>query len=131
MFTAVGINLLSMIGMVLSKETIVVRLCSTWAVRMGKFLPFSIILLLISSFYMVFTEWGWELPWIDASFVMLIIMTVTSITIDLPRLKAINRVVKEEATSTPSFDLMAKSGTMFSGILYPLWQWRLQRLFIS
>lgn len=109
MFTAVGINLLGMIGMVLSKETKVVRLCSTWAVRMGKFLPFSIILLLISSFFMVFTKWDWELPWIDASFVMLIIITVTSITIDLPRLKAINRVVKEEATSTPSFDLMAKS----------------------
>lgn len=36
-------------------------------------------------------------------------MTVTSISIDLPRHKAINRVVKEEETSTPSFDLMAKS----------------------
>jgi hypothetical protein len=109
MFTAVGINLLSMIGMVLSKETKVVRLCSTWSVRMGKFLPYSIILLLISSLYMVFTKWDWELPWADASLVMLIIIAVTSITIDLPRLKAINRVVKEEATITPSFDLMVKT----------------------
>jgi hypothetical protein len=109
MFTAVGVNLLGMIGMVLSKETKVVRLCSTWTVRMGKFLPFSIILLLLSSFYMVFTKWDWELPWIDASLVMLIIITVTSITIDLPRLKAINSVVIEETTSTPSFDLMVKT----------------------
>ncbi|MDP4108098.1 MAG: hypothetical protein Q8935_24550, partial [Bacillota bacterium] len=61
------------------------------------------------SFYMVFTKWGWELPWIDASFVMLIIITVTSIAIDLPRLKEINRVVKEETTKTPSFDLLEKS----------------------
>lgn len=109
MLTAVGINLLGMIGMVLSKETKIVQLCSTWTVRMGKFLPFSIILLLISSFYMVFMKWGWELPWIDASFIMLIIITVTSITIDLPRLKAINRVVNEETTNTPSFDLLEKS----------------------
>jgi hypothetical protein len=109
MFTAVGVNLLGMIGMVLSKETKVVRLCSTWTVRMGKFLPYSIILLLISSIYMVFTQWDWKLPWADASLGMLIIITVTVITIDLPRLKAINRVVKEEETITPSFDLMVKT----------------------
>lgn len=113
MFTAVGISLLAMIGMAFSKETKIVRLCSIWIVRMVKFLPYSITLLLISSLYMVFTKWDWEVPWIDASLVMLIIITFTSITIDLPRLKTILKIAQEEKADTPSFELMAKSRDHF------------------
>lgn len=113
MFTAVGINLLAMIGMAFSKETKIVRLCSIWTVRMVKFLPYSITLLMISSLYMVFTKWDWEVPWIDASLVMLIMITVTSITIDLPRLKTILKIAQEEKADTPSFELMAKSRDHF------------------
>jgi hypothetical protein len=108
MFTAVGINLAGMLGMVFSKETKMVRFCSIWTLRMGKFLPFTIILLLVSSLYMVFAKWDWELPWVDASLVMLLIISVTNITIDFPRLKVIHRAVNAESGSTHSRECTAK-----------------------
>jgi hypothetical protein len=108
MFTAVGINLASLIWMAFSKETKRIRICSLWSARMGKFLPFTIILLLVSSFYLVFSKWDWEFPWIDVSLVILLILTVSSFAIDLPRLKAIQSAAAAETATTPSVDLTEK-----------------------
>lgn len=108
MFTAVGINLASLIWMVFSKELKIMRICSIWTVKIGKVIPYSIFLLLISSLYLVFAKWDWEVPWINASLIMLVIVAITSIMIDLPRLKEINRTVNAETAKTPSSELIAK-----------------------
>jgi hypothetical protein len=118
MFTVVGLNIASMFWMVFSKETKVMRLCSFWSTKMSTFLPFSIMLLLISSIYLVIFKWDWEIPWIDVSLVTLIIITVTSITIDTPRLKAINAAINAETVSVPSLEMteMARDHVLWNSV---------------
>lgn len=83
------------------------RFCSSWSTKMAKILPFTIILLLVSSFYLVFTKWDWEVPWIDASLVMLLMIAFSSIKIDLPRIKALDQAAHAETAITPSLALVA------------------------
>jgi hypothetical protein len=106
-FSAAAITFLNMMRMVFSKETKVMWICSYWAMKMGQFWFFSIVLILVTSIYLSFSRWGWEFPWIDVSFVMLIVMMALC-PIILRRLKGIHHAVDVETNDVSSFKLMEK-----------------------
>jgi hypothetical protein len=107
-FSAAAITFLNMMRMVFSKETKVMWVCSYWAMNMGKLWFFSIVLILFSSIYLSFSRWGWKFPWIDVSFVILIVMLVLC-HINLRRLIEIHQAVDAEANDVPSFTVMEKA----------------------
>jgi hypothetical protein len=106
-FSAAAITFLNMVGMAFTKETRGMWNSSYWAMKMARFWLFSIILILVSSIYLVFSRWGWKLPWIDVSLVMLILMMALS-PIIIRRLKEIHQVIDAETENVASFKSMEK-----------------------
>jgi hypothetical protein len=106
-FSAAAITFLNMVGMAFTKETRGMWNCSYWAMKMARFWLYSIILILVSSIYLVFSRWGWKFPWIDVSLVMLILMMALS-PIIIHRLKEIHRTVDEETENLASLKSMEK-----------------------
>ncbi|MEH7415533.1 DUF2269 family protein [Neobacillus drentensis] len=108
MFVAVGITLLAMISMLHSKTTDTLRNWAALAVKLDGLLPFSVILILVPGFYLVFSSWGFGNAWIDLSLALLIIMTFMGPAINLRRLKAILHAANAEKNQSPSTVLLEK-----------------------
>ncbi|PLT29569.1 DUF2269 family protein [Peribacillus deserti] len=108
MFAAVSITLTAMIAMLHAKKTETLRDWSSLAVKMDGLLPFSVILILLPGLYLVFSTWGWRVPWINISLAVLMVMTFMGPAINLRRLKMILTAAKEETQSVPSSRLWEK-----------------------
>ncbi|MDP4084893.1 MAG: hypothetical protein Q8934_09790 [Bacillota bacterium] len=106
-FSAAAITFLNMMGMVFSNDAKRIWNCSYWAVKMERLWFFSSILLIITSFYMVFSRWGWKFPWIDISLLMMILMIAGNFMIHR-QLKVIHQLADKETTNTPSLELIKK-----------------------
>jgi hypothetical protein len=106
-FSAAAITFLNMVGMAFTTETRGMWNCSYWAMKMAQFWLFSIILILVSSIYLVFSRWGWKFPWIDVSLVMLILMMALS-PIIIRRLKEVHQAIDSETENIASLKSMEK-----------------------
>ena len=108
MFTAVGITLTGMIGMLFSEDTKTLKVWSTLAVKMDGIIPFSVFLILIPGVYLVFTSWGWDIAWVNISLLGLVFMTLAGPIINLRRLKIIFQAVNAESGEKPSENVLSK-----------------------
>jgi hypothetical protein len=106
-FSAAAITFLNMVGMAFTKETRGMWNSSYWAMKMARFWLYSIILILVSSIYLVFSRWGWRFPWIDVSLVMLLLMMALS-PIIIRKLKVIHMAIDAETEDVASLKSMEK-----------------------
>lgn len=108
MFAAVGITITGMFGMLHSQDNKTLKIWASLSVKMDEFLPFSVILILLPSLYLVFSTWGWNIAWVNVSLGALILMSLAGPIINLRRFKGILQIVNAETSEIPSPNLLAK-----------------------
>lgn len=111
MFVAIGITLSAMIAMLHSKKVDAIYNWSAIAVKLDGLLPFSVILILLPGLYLVITNWGWGIAWVNISLIALVAMTFMGPIINLRRLKGILNTAKiahETNMSAPTAELSNK-----------------------
>lgn len=102
LFVAVGLTIISMIGMLNSKKTETIRIWATLAVKVDGLLPLSVIVIFFPALYLVINSWGWDVAWINLSLATLAIMLIMGPSINLRRLKQIKLAADAETSITPS-----------------------------
>ena len=100
MFMGVGITMAAMIAMLYSRSIEQLRGYVSLAKKADGLLPFSVILILIPGLYLVFTNWGWGDAWINASLILLIVMTIMGPVINLRRIHEIDHAANEASELT-------------------------------
>lgn len=108
MFAAVGAILISLFGMLSSKDNKTLKIWANLSVKMDEFIPFSVLLILLPGLYLVFSTWGWNIAWVNVSLGAFILMSFAGPIINLRRFKGILQTVNAESSENPSPHLLAK-----------------------
>jgi hypothetical protein len=94
LFVAVGLNFLSMLRMRRAEEMSRFREWALLGRQAGRIIPIAILLIMIGAFYMVTFAWGWGTAWIDVALGTFLLHGVLVVSIENPRLAALQKAAK-------------------------------------
>jgi hypothetical protein len=91
LFMCIGIELACVVSMRRARTVEFVRAWVAPEAPLEKIFPLVTLLILVAGLYMTFADWGWQVPWIDISLVLLIAASALGPAVNGRRLKAIHR----------------------------------------